>query len=108
MGGELVPAIVEPGFGIQGVVVAGAHGVIPLPRGQFAVLRLSIHQRLRHTMSVAFRLLEHGELIGVYRLILMDAGLDVPAGEVSAIAARKCACPETADRNTLPVAVVDV
>ena len=105
---EALPLVVKPGLGEKRIVVARAHRVIPLPRGQFAALWLSVHQHLRHAFRVSLRLLEHRELIGVHRLIFMDRRLDVPACKVPAIAARERARPQPSHRNTLPVAVIDV
>ena len=105
---EALPLVVKPGLGEKRIVVARAHRVIPLPCGQFAALWLPVHQHLRHSFRVPFRLLEHRELIGVHRLIFMDRRLDVPARKVSAIAARERARPQPSHRNALPVAVIDV
>src|SRR5580698_11395458 len=41
-------------------------------------------------------------------IILMYAGLDVPAGEVAAVGTREGARAHTADRRALPIAVVNV
>ena len=69
---------------------------------------MAVHQHLGRAVGVALGLLKHGELIGIDRLIFVDRGLDVPAGEVSPIAAGKCAGPHAADGNALPVAIVDI
>src|ERR1700722_10562189 len=66
------------------------------------------HEHLCSSMCIAFRLLKHGELIGRHGLILMNSGLDVPAGKVAPVSPREGACAETAYRIALPVAVVDV
>ena len=62
----------------------------------------------RCARGIALYLLEHGELIRVHRLIFMDARLDMPAREVSAITPGKRPRAKSADRNSLPVAVINV
>src|ERR1700692_1266345 len=69
---------------------------------------MAVHQHLGGALRVAFRLLEHGELIGIHRLILIHCGLDMPAREVAAIAPGKRPGSKAADRDTLPVAVIDI
>ena len=54
-----------------------------------------------------FGFLVHGELVGPDGLIFVNAALDVPAGEISAIGAGEGAGAESADGSALPVAVVD-
>src|SRR6185437_13140116 len=51
---------------------------------------------------------EDRELIRRHVLIFVNAGLHVPALEVSAIRAREGTCAESADRRSLPIAIVDV
>ncbi len=105
---EALPLVVKPGLREKRIVVARAHRVIPLPCGQFAALWLPVHKHLRHAFRVSLRLLEHRELIGVHRLILMDGRLDVPTCKVPAIAARERARSQPSHRNALPVAVINV
>lgn len=69
---------------------------------------MAVHQHLRCAIGIALRLLKHGKLIGIYRLIFMDPGLDVPTRKVSPIAAGKCSGAEAAHRNALPIAIVDI
>ena len=69
---------------------------------------MAIHQYLRGALRIAFRLLEHGELIGIHWLELMDTGLDMPARKIAAIAAGERPSPKAAHGNALPVAVVDI
>src|SRR5882757_4261604 len=59
-------------------------------------------------MRISVRLLEHGELVGIHRLIFVRAGLDMPACKVAAIAAGKSSRAKAADRNSLPIAVVNI
>ena len=64
------------------------------------------------TLAVAFGgvfgFLVHRELIGPFGLVLVDAALHVPAGEVAAVGAGEGARAEAAYRGALLVAVVDV
>src|SRR2546429_1208794 len=69
---------------------------------------MSGSQDLRNAFRGAFRLLIHGELIGVNRLIFVDSILNVPAREVAAISSRKSAGAESADRSSLPITIVDM
>ena len=108
VGGKAVPLVVEPRFREEGIIIARANGVVPLPIGEFAALRLAVHQHLGYTPCVAFRLLEHRELIGIHRLIFMDAGLDVPACEIAAITARERACTKATHGDALPIAVINI
>src|SRR5882757_9195829 len=59
-------------------------------------------------MCISIRLLEHGELVGIYRFIFVHASLDMPACKVAAIAAGKSSRAKAADRNSLPIAVVNI
>jgi hypothetical protein len=79
-----------------------------LPGREFIVGGMAVHQDLGYSVRVALGLLEHGKLIGVDGLVFVDCGLDVPAGEVSAIAAGEGACSHAADGDSLPVTIVDV
>src|ERR1700676_1578931 len=64
-------------------------------------------QDLRDAFCCAFGLLIHGKLIGPNCLILVDSALHVPACEVSAVGTRKSSRSKTANRSTLPVAIVN-
>jgi hypothetical protein len=108
VGREPAPSVVVPGLRIESVVVAGAHGIVPLPSLELAVPRMVGQQGLSDALGVTLGSLVHGELVRGHRLVLVDAGLDVPAGEVSAIGAGERAGSEPPDGRALPVAVVDV
>jgi hypothetical protein len=108
VGGELLPEVVIPGFGVEGGVVACADGVIPRPGGELAVFGVVGEENAGGGFAFAFDFLVHGELVGVADSVLVDAGFDVPAGEVAAVGAGEGAGAESADGSALPVAVVDV
>lgn len=67
-----------------------------------------VRQDLRDALRLVGNLLKHRELIRRNRNVFVHAGLNMPAREISAIRARKCARAETADRRALPVAIVNV
>src|SRR6185437_4001447 len=69
---------------------------------------MAVHQYLRGAVGVAGGLLKHDKLIRIYGLIFVDAALDVPAREVSAIAAGKCSRSHAANGNSLPIAIVNI
>lgn len=69
---------------------------------------MAIHECLCCAMSVTVRLLKHGELVGIDRRVLVNSGLDMPAGEIAAVTAGKGSGPKAADWNALPVTVIDV
>ena len=103
---KFVPAIVVPGFGIQGIIVAGAGWVVPLPGIERTLFGMSGGQHLRDALA-AFGFLIHGELVRPDRLIFVHAALDVPAREVSAIGARESSGAESTHGCTLPVAIIN-
>src|SRR5258707_12469372 len=69
---------------------------------------MAVHQDARGSFSVTLGLLKHRKLIGEYGLVFVNGSLNMPAGEVAAIGARKRAGAESADRSALPVTVVDI
>ena len=69
---------------------------------------MAVHQHLHSAVSIALRLLEDGELIGIDGFILMNTSLDMPTRKVAAIAARERPRSKAAHGNTLPVVVVDI
>src|SRR5258708_23453243 len=71
-------------------------------------MRMIRHQDLRGTLRVAFRLLKHGELIGIGCFIFVNAGFNVPARKIAAIGSRKCSGAEAPHGSALPVAVINV
>ena len=65
------------------------------------------HQDPRGSFRIPFRLLVHREFVYINSLVFMDAGFDVPAGEISAIGAGEGACSHPTNGRSLPVAIVD-
>src|SRR5277367_1715234 len=66
------------------------------------------HQNLGGSGGLAHYLLEHGELVRGDRGIFVHSTLDVPTGEITSIASRKCSGAKTANGSALPVTIVDV
>src|SRR5262249_49908915 len=69
---------------------------------------MACKKRFCDALRIALGFFKDGELVRVDRLIFVNAGLNVPASEVSTVGARKSAGAESTDRRTLPVAIVDV
>src|ERR1700721_2030580 len=69
---------------------------------------MAIHQDTGDAMCISVRLLEHGELIGIHRLIFVNPGLNMPACKVAAIAAGKSSRAQAPNGNSLPIAVVNI
>src|SRR5712664_4854386 len=65
-------------------------------------------ENFRDAIRIAFGFLKHRKLVGPDRLVFVDAGFHVPAGEVAAKGTRESASAETADRRDLPKAIVDM
>ncbi len=108
MGGKFVPLVVKPRLGIESRIFSRTDGIVPLPAGKLVAARVIGHQDLRGTVRVAFRLLKHGELIGVGCFVFVNAGFNVPARKIAAIGSGKCAGAEAPDGSALPVAVINV
>ena len=66
------------------------------------------HEDLSGSRGFAGDLLEHGELVRIDRSVFVNTSLDVPASKVTTIGPGKCAGAESANRGTLPVAIVNV
>src|SRR5436853_7684898 len=65
-------------------------------------------QHLCHAFGGAFRFLIHSELVFINCLIFVHAILNVPAREVAAISSRESAGAKSANRSSLPVAIVNM
>src|SRR5271154_1336090 len=108
MRGKFIVTIVEPGFGIERGVVAGAHGIVPLPGAEGVAGGTRSGEHLGETRGIPFGFLKHRELIGPHGLIFMNTGLQVPPSKIPAIGARESSGAETANGRALPVAVINV
>src|ERR1700684_4739886 len=107
MNGKLRRAIIKPGFGIQSRVVARAYGIVPVPRLEAVSIRPAGAENFCHAFGRALRLHKNAELIGWNTLVFMDSRFDMPPDKISAIAARKRACPEAADGSALPITIIN-
>ena len=105
--GKFVPLVVVPGLRIQGRVFPCSYGIVPSPASQLSVFGMIGHQDPRRSRGITLRLLEHCKFIHIDGFVFVNAGLDMPAGEVSAIGAGEGACAHTANRRSLPIAIVD-
>src|SRR5579859_6856368 len=72
------------------------------------VFRMSREKNFGNTICIAFGFLKHRELIRVDGLIFVNAGLNVPAGEVTTECPRKSSSAKSADWRPLPEAVINV
>ena len=105
---KFLPPVVKPRLRIERVIVARAHGIIPLPTAQLASRRMVGEKNACGSCGRALGLLKHRELIGIHRVIFVYAGFDVPSRKIASEGSGKRACPESAHRRTLPETVIDV
>jgi len=70
--------------------IAGADRIVPLPAGEFAILRMIGHKALARLLRLACHLLEHGKLVRIDGSVFVHTALDVPPGEVAPVRSRKC------------------
>jgi hypothetical protein len=105
--GKFVPLVVVPGLWIEGRILPRSYRIIPCPTGQLTIMGMIGHQDPRSSSRITFRLLVHGEFVCIHSLVFVNAGFDVPAGEISAIRAGEGACPHPANGCSLPIAIVD-
>src|SRR6202166_4276322 len=104
---QFVPTIVVPGLWVERVVGAGTDGIVPLPGAEVFIFGMISKEDLGDAFRGALGFLVNGKLVGVNSFVFMYAGLQVPAGKIAAVSARKGAGPKTADRRALPITVVD-
>src|SRR5712691_10300135 len=105
---KFLPSVIKPGLRIERIVVARAHGIIPIPTAQLPSRRMIGEENARSSRGRSFRLLKHRELIGVRGAIFVYTGFNVPPGKIASESPGKGPCAESAHRRTLPETVVNV
>src|SRR5258708_1821786 len=105
---EFLPSVVKPRLRIERVVIARAHGIIPIPTAELAYRRRISEQNPSRSRGRSLRLLKHRELIGVHRAIFVHTGFNVPPRKIASESPGKRPCAESAHRRTLPETVINV
>src|SRR5499433_743732 len=81
--------------------------IVPLPGRQCMIRRSIGCQHLRVCSDIALALGEYAELVGGNCVVLVHARFQMPALKLATIGSRKGSGSKTADRRSLPVAVVN-